>query len=131
MNALHQRAAIGHELAKRARFGKPWGLVYRVSGTQVDCSIYSTGDLDVSAVATRFGGGGHRNASGFSVSLADWLDALRVEDAPIFAAWAATCRLESAFCAPVSPLRGLWPADWTHHLRENGRCTTGPPRGFA
>jgi oligoribonuclease NrnB/cAMP/cGMP phosphodiesterase (DHH superfamily) len=73
VNALHQRAAIGHALAKRARFGKPWGLVYRVSGTQVDCSIYSTGALDASAVATRFGGGGHRNASGFSVSLADWL----------------------------------------------------------
>jgi hypothetical protein len=73
VNALHQRSAIGHELAKRARFGKPWGLVYRVSGTQVDCSIYSTGALDASAVATRFGGGGHRNASGFTVSLADWL----------------------------------------------------------
>jgi hypothetical protein len=74
VNALHQRAAIGHELAKRARYGKAWGLVYRVSGTQVDCSIYSTGALDVSAVATRFGGGGHRNASGFNVSLADWLE---------------------------------------------------------
>jgi len=73
VNALHQRAAIGHGLAKRARFGKAWGLVYRVSGTQVDCSIYSTGALDASAVATRFGGGGHRNASGFSVSLAYWL----------------------------------------------------------
>jgi hypothetical protein len=73
VNALHQRSAIGHALAKRARFGKAWGLVYRVSGTQVDCSIYSTGALDASAVATRFGGGGHRNASGFSVSLADWL----------------------------------------------------------
>lgn len=73
VNALHHRAAIGHDLAKRRRFGKAWGLVYRVSGDQVDCSIYSTGDLDVSAVAGRFGGGGHRNASGFSVSLTDWL----------------------------------------------------------
>jgi hypothetical protein len=73
VNAFHQRAAIGHALAQRARFGKPWGLVYRISGTQVDCSIYSTGALDASAVATRFGGGGHRNAAGFGVSLADWL----------------------------------------------------------
>jgi hypothetical protein len=73
VNALHQRAAIGHELAKRCRFGKKWGLVYRVSGAQVDCSIYSTGDLDVSAVAASLGGGGHLNASGFSVPLADWL----------------------------------------------------------
>jgi len=73
VNALHQRAALGHELSKRALFGRPWGLVYRVSGTRVDCSIYSTGDLDVSAIATRFGGGGHRNASGFSVSLEAWI----------------------------------------------------------
>jgi hypothetical protein len=74
VNALYQRAAIGHELAKRRRFGRPWGLVYRISGNRVDCSIYSTGELDVSAVAVRFGGGGHRNAAGFSVSLADWID---------------------------------------------------------
>jgi len=73
VNALYQRASIGHELAKRRRFGKPWGLVYRVAGERVDCSIYSTGDLDVSAVAARHGGGGHRNASGFNVSLARWL----------------------------------------------------------
>jgi oligoribonuclease NrnB/cAMP/cGMP phosphodiesterase (DHH superfamily) len=74
VNALNQRAALGHELAKREQYGKRWGLVYRVSGERVDCSIYSTGDLDISAVATRFGGGGHRNASGFSVTLADWLE---------------------------------------------------------
>jgi hypothetical protein len=73
VNSLHQRAAIGHGLAERKRFRKAWGLVYRVSGARVDCSIYSMGDLDVSAVARRFGGGGHRNASGFSVSLEDWL----------------------------------------------------------
>ena len=74
VNALHQRAAIGHELSKRARFDRPWGLVYRVTGGQVDCSIYSTGDLDVSVIAANFGGGGHRNASGFSVTLADWTE---------------------------------------------------------
>jgi nanoRNase/pAp phosphatase (c-di-AMP/oligoRNAs hydrolase) len=73
VNAVANRASIGHELAKRQKFGKPWGLVYRASGTQIDCSIYSTGDLDISAVATRYGGGGHRNASGFSVSLDDWV----------------------------------------------------------
>jgi len=74
VNALYQRASIGHELAKRRHFGKPWGLVYRVSGERVDCSIYSTGDLDVSVIAAQYGGGGHRNASGFSVSLSQWLE---------------------------------------------------------
>jgi hypothetical protein len=74
VNARHQRAPIGHELAKRARYGKPWGIVYRISGERVDASIYSLGDLDVSQVAERFGGGGHRNAAGFSVTLRRWLD---------------------------------------------------------
>jgi nanoRNase/pAp phosphatase (c-di-AMP/oligoRNAs hydrolase) len=73
VNAVANRASIGHELAKRCRFGKAWGLVYRMSGSHVDCSIYSTGDLDVSAVATRYGGGGHRNASGFSIPLNEWV----------------------------------------------------------
>ncbi len=74
VNAHQPRAAIGHRLAERARYGKSWGLVYRVVGNRVDCSIYSMGDLDVSDVALRYGGGGHRNAAGFSVSLREWLD---------------------------------------------------------
>jgi oligoribonuclease NrnB/cAMP/cGMP phosphodiesterase (DHH superfamily) len=74
VNARHLRAPIGHELAKRAAFGKRWGVVYRVCGTRVDVSIYSIGDLDVSQVAERHGGGGHRNASGFSVPLRTWID---------------------------------------------------------
>jgi hypothetical protein len=73
VNSPHYRSAIGHELAKRATFGHPVGLVYRLTGTQVDVSIYSIGDLDVSAVAREFGGGGHLNAAGFSVSLRRWL----------------------------------------------------------
>lgn len=73
-NAQQHRSHIGHELAKRAAFGHPIGVVYRVSGRQVDASIYSIGDVDVSAIARRLGGGGHRNASGFSVPLRRWLD---------------------------------------------------------
>ncbi|MBW1843943.1 MAG: hypothetical protein JRJ05_06335 [Deltaproteobacteria bacterium] len=74
VNARHPRAEIGHELATRAKYGQPWGIVYRVVGSRVDCSIYSLGDCDASAIATRFGGGGHRNASGFSVSMKSWLE---------------------------------------------------------
>ncbi|TDJ10851.1 MAG: hypothetical protein E2O66_10480 [Deltaproteobacteria bacterium] len=73
VNARHQRAAIGHELAKRASYGRPRGLVYRITGNRVDASIYSIGDLDVSKIAESHGGGGHRNAAGFSVSLAVWV----------------------------------------------------------
>ena len=61
------------ELAKRAQFGTPWGLVYRIQGRRVDATLYSIGELDVSRIAERLGGGGHRNASGFSVDLDLWL----------------------------------------------------------
>ena len=69
-----RRRACGIELAKRAAFGRAWGLVYRIGGARVDCSIYSIGDVDVSRVAERYGGGGHRNAAGFSVPMRVWLE---------------------------------------------------------
>lgn len=72
VNAVFHRAQIGHELAARAAHGCPAGAVFRVSGRRVDVSLYSIGDLDVATLAARYGGGGHRNASGFSVSLEAW-----------------------------------------------------------
>ena len=73
VNSTANRSSVGHELAVRARFGQPWGCVYRVVGSRVDASLYSVGELDVSVVAATFGGGGHRNAAGFSVPLERWL----------------------------------------------------------
>jgi hypothetical protein len=74
VNALFQRALIGHELASRRTFGAPCGMVYRLTGQRVDCSLYSIGDFDVSRMAAHYGGGGHRNAAGFHVALVDWTD---------------------------------------------------------
>jgi len=74
VNARYQRAQIGHALAERAAFGLPWGVVYRVSGDRVDVTLYSIGDLDVAEIAAGYGGGGHRNAAGFHLSLRRWLD---------------------------------------------------------
>jgi nanoRNase/pAp phosphatase (c-di-AMP/oligoRNAs hydrolase) len=68
-----QRAEIGHELAERRAFGTPAGVVYRLSGERVDVSLYSIGAFDAARIAERLGGGGHRNAAGFSVPLAEWL----------------------------------------------------------
>jgi len=65
---------IGHELAKRAAFGHAWGCVYRVTGDRISASLYSIGDFDVSEIAVKLGGGGHRNAAGFSTPLRDWLE---------------------------------------------------------
>jgi oligoribonuclease NrnB/cAMP/cGMP phosphodiesterase (DHH superfamily) len=73
VNAVQQRSQIGHELAARARFGVSCGLVYRITGSRVDCSIYSIGDFDVARIASSLGGGGHRNAAGFSVDLETWI----------------------------------------------------------
>ena len=73
VNARTQRAEIGHGLATRARYGAACGAVYRIEGRRVDVSLYSIGEFDVAALAASLGGGGHRNAAGFSVDLADWL----------------------------------------------------------
>ena len=72
VNAANLRSHIGHDLSKRRAFGNPIGVVYRVMGERVDISIYSIGDVDVSLIAERYGGGGHRNASGFSMPLERW-----------------------------------------------------------
>ena len=73
VNASINRSQIGHEIAKRAAFGKEWGLVYRVEGSEVFATLYSIGDVDVSKVAVSNGGGGHKNAAGFHVSLERWI----------------------------------------------------------
>ncbi|MDJ0788208.1 MAG: hypothetical protein QNK05_15475 [Myxococcota bacterium] len=74
VNARELRSLIGHELATRARHGVPVGAVYRLTGRRVDVSIYSVDDYDVGALATKEGGGGHRSAAGFSVTIEDWLE---------------------------------------------------------
>jgi len=73
VNSAYERAAIGHELAKRADHGLPWGCVYRLEGHTVHATLYSIGDFDVATTAAEFGGGGHRNAAGFNLSLDRWL----------------------------------------------------------
>ncbi len=74
VNAVFNRSMIGHELAKRSAYGQPCGVVYRIQGRRVDVSIYSIGDFDVARIAAELGGGGHRNAAGFNVTLPVWLE---------------------------------------------------------
>lgn len=74
VNAVHLRSQLGHELAVRAAHGAACGAVYRVQGSRVDVSLYSIGELDVAQIAVGHGGGGHRNAAGFTVPLRVWLD---------------------------------------------------------
>ena len=58
------------ELSSRlAQDSGTFGLVYSFDGTKGEwqCSIRSIGDFDVSKIARAYGGGGHKNASGFAV----------------------------------------------------------------
>lgn len=59
---------VGHELAKAS---STYGLIWHLDGIggKANCSLRSTGDYDVSAIAKQFGGGGHRNAAGFTVPI--------------------------------------------------------------
>jgi nanoRNase/pAp phosphatase (c-di-AMP/oligoRNAs hydrolase) len=54
---------LGHYLAEKS---KTFGAVYQVEGTKIKFSLRSCGDYDVSALAKIFGGGGHKNAAGFT-----------------------------------------------------------------
>lgn len=68
VNAPIHQSEIGHELANAS---STYGLVWYLDADNVvRCSLRSNGDYDVSAIARTFGGGGHRNAAGFSTDIA-------------------------------------------------------------
>jgi len=59
---------VGHVLAKGSG---TYGAMYKVSveKEEVSWSLRSDGDYDVSAIAKKLGGGGHKNAAGFTQGL--------------------------------------------------------------
>lgn len=68
-------STLGHELAKKSgTFGLVWSMA---ADGMAHCSLRSNGDYDVSAIAKAFGGGGHRNAAGFSVEMSTLLEWLK------------------------------------------------------
>lgn len=73
-NTSVHMSEVGHELAnKSGSFGMIW---YLGGNNEAKVSLRSNGDYDVSAIAKCFGGGGHKNAAGFSVdvqTLLGWL----------------------------------------------------------
>jgi len=66
---------LGHALADKSG---TFGLSYFYHGKrqQYECSLRSIGDFDVSVIAHSFGGGGHKNAAGFSVDQAVFMSFL-------------------------------------------------------
>lgn len=57
---------VGNELSKYADIGLGW---FERADGMIQCSLRSKGEVDVSVIAKHFGGGGHKNAAGFQVSL--------------------------------------------------------------
>jgi oligoribonuclease NrnB/cAMP/cGMP phosphodiesterase (DHH superfamily) len=56
---------VGHALAtKSGTFGLCW---HQRADSKIECSLRSNGDFDVSMIAKKFGGGGHKNAAGFTL----------------------------------------------------------------
>jgi nanoRNase/pAp phosphatase (c-di-AMP/oligoRNAs hydrolase) len=54
---------LGHALAMKT---KTFSLLWNESGGRIRCSLRSYGKIDVSKIAKKYGGGGHRQSSGFS-----------------------------------------------------------------
>lgn len=76
-NSLHISETGNKLAAKSGTFGLIW--YYDGKLDQAICSLRSIGGYDVSAIAKRFGGGGHRNAAGFKVPMEILMGWLRKE----------------------------------------------------
>ncbi len=68
---------LGHQLAEQC---STFGLIWQLSGDgEVKVSLRSNGSIDVSVIALRYGGGGHPNAAGFRLPLAQFMaEVLRI-----------------------------------------------------
>lgn len=73
--ASNYHSEVGERLLQnnpQCRFAAVW----RMEGNHARVSLRACGRESVAFVAEAFGGGGHMNASGFSVPMADWLAAI-------------------------------------------------------
>lgn len=74
VNNANFQSDIGNILAKNAQFGIVWYAGdSETDGKYAQLSLRSIGDFDVSKLAARFGGGGHKNAAGCRIPLFDWM----------------------------------------------------------
>jgi len=65
-NAIGNASEIGQAIAKRSG---SFSLTYFIRGDEVICSLRSLAPFDVSLIATHYGGGGHAQASGFTLPI--------------------------------------------------------------
>lgn len=62
---------VGNVLAKRSNNGIGCTYFTNIDAGVIKYSLRSVGDVDVSAIAKKFGGGGHKNAAGFELPVAE------------------------------------------------------------
>ena len=65
-NAISNTSEIGNAIAKRSG---TFSLTFFIKGDEVICSLRSIAPFDVSTIAANYGGGGHAQASGFTVPI--------------------------------------------------------------
>ena len=66
---IHQ-SFIGHEMLEKNPDIKV-AMIWYVTGNLVKVSLRSRGDVDVAELASKYGGGGHKPASGFTLKMND------------------------------------------------------------
>jgi len=72
VNASVLFSEVGHELCLKGLFTKLFSAYYFDRNNKRQWGLRSIGDFDVSEIAKKYGGGGHRNAAGFETGK-DWL----------------------------------------------------------
>jgi len=69
-NAGLHTSYVGHELVKQC---PPIGIIWSRRGDKIVVSLRSNGKVDVAKLAQKYGGGGHKAASGFSFNVKHFL----------------------------------------------------------
>ncbi|MFZ4539230.1 DHHA1 domain-containing protein [Propionivibrio sp.] len=65
-NVINNTSEVGHEIARRSG---TFSLTFFIKGDDVICSLRSVAPFDVSEIAKHYGGGGHAQASGFTMPI--------------------------------------------------------------
>jgi len=74
VNSCVLPSELGHALAPEHPFAAVWYEIVRDGEAQIRVSLRSNKNgVDVSEVAKRYGGGGHKHAAGFTVSWGRWI----------------------------------------------------------
>lgn len=72
VNTQYLRSEIGHQLCKKFPDAK-YAVCWQVLKGKVHVSLRADNkDIDVSVIAGKFGGGGHRSAAGFRIPMEEW-----------------------------------------------------------